>query len=106
MARCAHCDEEFIQRRSDHRFCSPWCRHKGERRPYDPPPVDQAAVDRLFDPQRDPDETVRADDWCPANWTPQIIELYLCGPSKCGRFRGDTVERRRGIFRNAELANR
>jgi hypothetical protein len=81
-------------------------RHKGERRPYDPPPVDQAAVDRLFDPSRDPNEPVRADDWCPASWTPEIIELYMAGPSKCGRFRGDTVARRRGIYRNAELGNR
>jgi hypothetical protein len=107
MARCAHCDEEFVQRRSDHRFCSPWCRHKGERRAYDPQPVDKAAVDRLFDPRRDPDEIVRADDWCPGNWTPEIIELYMCGPSPIWPDRhGDTVARRRGWFRNLELTNR
>jgi hypothetical protein len=38
---------------------------------------------------------VRADDWCPASWTPKIIELYRAGPSKCGKFRGDTVASRR-----------
>jgi hypothetical protein len=106
MARCAHCDTEFTRRRSDHRFCSAWCRHKGERKPYDPPPVAQAAVDRLFDPRRDVSEPARADDWWPTRYTETIKALYMVEPSKCGRFRAPTVESHRRWFRNLELGDR
>jgi hypothetical protein len=63
MTECLHCRKPFQPRRRGHVFCSVWCRHQGERKPYDPPPVDQEVVDRLFDPFRDPNERVRPDDW-------------------------------------------
>ena len=63
IAECAHCGIEFIQRRTDHRFCCPEHRKLGERKPYDPPPADPEQVRRLFDEDRDPDERVRDDDW-------------------------------------------
>lgn len=68
MAECARCGREFVQRRSDHRFCSRECRHLGERRLGEPVP-DHAAVERLFDPRRDPEELVRDDDWYPGAGT-------------------------------------
>jgi hypothetical protein len=51
--------------------------------------LDQAAIDRLFDPTRDPSETVRRADWHP---TPAsgFFELDLC----------DTVATRRRWFEN------
>jgi hypothetical protein len=68
MAECARCGGEFVQRRSDHRFCSRECRHLGERRVGEPD-VDRGAVDRLFAEDRDPSEPVRLDDWYPGAGT-------------------------------------
>jgi hypothetical protein len=43
-------------------------------------------IERLFDPRRDPDDRVRADDWfAPADASPEWRALYL----------GETVEQRR-----------
>jgi hypothetical protein len=98
MARCARCDREFTRRRSDHRFCGPVCRKLGEPAPWDPPAADPDTVDRLFDEQRDPDELCTPDDWYPIPWTDRLTEIYLCQPSACGRFTGDTVARRRRHF--------
>jgi hypothetical protein len=66
MAECARCGVEFVQRRSDHRFCCPEHRKLGERKPGAPPPVDHEQIARLFDESRDPDELVAVDDWHPA----------------------------------------
>jgi hypothetical protein len=91
MATCLHCGTEFRPRRGGHVFCSVWCRHQGERKPYDPPPVDPEVVDRLFDPGRDPQERVRDDDWfSPADAAPEWRELYA----------GETVEQRRRWYEN------
>ena len=92
MASCARCGREFIQRRSEHRFCSAGCRHQGQREPYNPPPVKPEQVTRLFD-AREPSERVRADDWHPAPLS-GFVELDAC----------DTLERRRRWFQ--ELRDR
>jgi hypothetical protein len=66
-----------------HAFCKPECRHRGVRKP-DAPQTDWAAVERLFDEDRDPGERVRDDDWHPSP-DPVWHELD----------RVDTVEQRR-----------
>jgi hypothetical protein len=89
MSRCLQCNKVFQPRRGGHVFCSVRCRHLGERKPHDPPPVDQDQIDRLFDPRRDPSERVREDDWfAPADAAPEWREL----------FEGDTVAKRRQWF--------
>jgi hypothetical protein len=96
-ANCLHCGKSFRPRRGGHVFCSPWCRHHGERKPYDPPPVDQDQVERLFDPRRDPNEQVRIDDWfSPADAPDEFKALYL----------EDTVGQRRRWFDNLKLTDR
>jgi hypothetical protein len=64
-ARCARCGDVFVQRRSDHRFCSPECRKLGEWKPGDPPLPDLGSVERLFDESRDPAGPVLDSDWRP-----------------------------------------
>lgn len=99
VADCLHCGTEFVPRKQGHVFCSVECRHKGERAPWDPPPSSPEVVARLFDPSRDPDAIVEADDWAPATWTPEIVELYRCGPSPTWPDRhGDTVAMRRRCY--------
>jgi hypothetical protein len=95
---CARCGRAFVRRRSDHRFCGPTCRKLGERAPWEPPPDDPDAIDRLFDEERDPGEVCRPDDWYPHVMTASEQEVYLCQPSPDGRWRGDTVESRRRLF--------
>src|SRR5581483_7922206 len=86
VAQCLHCGGEFKPRKAGHVFCSVGCRHLGERGPNDPPPVDPALIDRLFDPGRDPGERVTLEDWFSPMDTPENVKaLYLC----------DTVAQRR-----------
>jgi len=89
MAECLHCGVEFTPRKEGHVFHTVECRHRGERRPEDRVPVDHEAIERLFDPRRDPDERVRADDWHPSPASP-FGELDAC----------DTVEKRRRWYTN------
>jgi hypothetical protein len=103
-ARCLRCGKDFQPRRGGHVFCSPECRHLGERKPYRRDLGDEDAIARLFDPTRDPDEPVRPDEWCPPDWDESTIEFwnndYTPPPHerKPGRRYGDTVADRRGIF--------
>jgi hypothetical protein len=71
-------------------FCSVGCRHLGELPPDQRRPVDKGAVERLFDPARDPNERVRGDDWFPGNPSPAVRELYAV----------DTVWARRQWYTN------
>jgi hypothetical protein len=64
-ARCARCGDEFVKRRSDHRFCCPEHRKLGEWQPGDPPLPDPDSVARVFDPSRDPASPVLDSDWRP-----------------------------------------
>jgi hypothetical protein len=91
---CLHCGAGFTPRKAGHVFCSITCRHRGARRPEDRAPVDHEAVERLFDPARDPDERVRVDDWHPG--PPQWIALEAC----------DTVRDRRRWYENLRIAKR
>jgi hypothetical protein len=59
---CLHCGTPFSPVELGHRFCSSFCRHRGEVKPYERARVDREAVERLFDDRPD-DERVRADDW-------------------------------------------
>lgn len=96
MRKCLHCGGSFHPRRGGHVFCSR-CRHKGERKPYDPPPVDQEQIDRLFDPRRDPKECVTLDDrFAPTDAPDDVKELYLC----------ETVAKRRQWFQSLKLTDR
>jgi hypothetical protein len=73
-ATCAWCGQKFVQRRAGHVFCSSQCRHASGRVPHREWSVpDDEVIERLFDPKRDPNERVRADDWHP---TPEMRELY------------------------------
>jgi hypothetical protein len=91
VARCLHCGGEFRPRRAGHVYCKPWCRHQGERKPYDPPPVDPEVIDRLFDPRRNPNERVRPDDWfSPMDAPKEWKALYAY----------ETVELRRRWYEN------
>ena|SRR5215218_3521542 len=92
---CLHCGVEFVPRKAGHVFHSIECRHRGARRPEDRVPVDHEAIERLFDPRRDPGERVRADDWHPSPRTP-FPELDAC----------DTVEARRRWFVNLKTMGR
>jgi hypothetical protein len=85
-AECLRCGTVFTPRKYGHIYCSPQCRHRGERGPHDPPAVDPEQVDRLFDLARDPGERVRDDDWFhPLDAAPEWKALYA----------HDTVEGRR-----------
>jgi hypothetical protein len=61
-ADCLSCGQEFTPRKLGHVYCSPGCRHAGPGQRVD---RDPEAVNRLFDPDRDPSERVRPDDWHP-----------------------------------------
>lgn len=63
MARCARCKRRFKPRRKGHVYCSRRCRYPGEEQVE---VADEAVLECLFDPDRDPDELVREDDWYPA----------------------------------------
>lgn len=88
MAKCLHCGVEFRPRRRGHVFCSSFCRHRGERRPEEPAPVDQAQLRRLFDSFRSPDERVCDDDWHPSPQDSPWRNLDAC----------QTVGKRRGWY--------
>lgn len=75
MSDCLSCGREFKPRKFGHVFCSVGCRHRGERRPEERQPSDEAAVARLFDESRDPEARVRADDWCPG--PPEMAALEV-----------------------------
>jgi hypothetical protein len=83
MADCARCGISFIQRRSDHRFCSPECRKLGERKPGDRVPADPVLVARLFDASRDPEALCREDEWHPGG--PGWAEVDACVDTVAGR---------------------
>jgi hypothetical protein len=85
---CLHCGKQFEPRKNGHVFCSVACRHKGERKPDERVVVDQAAVDRLFDPARDPDERVRDDEW------------FLGPPEFAALYAHESVGKRRRWYRN------
>ena len=86
---CLHCGRCFRPKRRGHVFC----RHQGEL-----PPKKRIfageAVERLFDPSRDPKELVTREDWHPsralADDDAAWIELDL----------SSTVESRRRWYRN------
>jgi hypothetical protein len=61
-AECLHCGKQFRPRKFGHVFCSIGCRHRGERKPHERVPLDEASVERLFDESRHPGERVRPDD--------------------------------------------
>lgn len=69
-AECLHCGSDFAPRKAGHVFCSIPCRHGGELAPHERLKVDPAAIERLFDGRRDPDERVRPDDWYPHPGSP------------------------------------
>jgi hypothetical protein len=85
---CLRCGKQFEPRKQGHVFCSTACRHRGERKPHERVPVDQAAVARLFDSSRYPDERVRADEW------------FLGPPEFAALYAYDTVRQRRRWYRN------
>ena len=87
MPECLSCGRGFEPRRIGHVYCSVDCRHRGERRP-DREPVDQQAVERLFDVSRDPESRVLPDEWHPLPGSPWV-ELDAC----------DTVRQRRRWYR-------
>jgi hypothetical protein len=76
-------------------FCSRSCRHRGERAPHERHADDPAAVARLFDESRNPQERVRPDDWHPGPGTP-FFELDA----------HDTAGKRRAWYRNLHEAGR
>ena len=69
-AECLHCGKRFWPRRRGHVFCSRACRHKGERPLRERMEIDPEQVKRLFDPDRDPEERIREDDWFAGPRTP------------------------------------
>jgi hypothetical protein len=93
-ANCLRCGKQFAPRKLGHLFCSTACRHRGERQPGDPP-IDDEALERLFDPSRDPDERVRDDEWC-AGMDAEWAELYA----------EDTLAARRRWYANLIQAGR
>ena len=95
-AACVNCGRKFERRRAGHVFCSARCRHRAGRVPPDEqaPAPDPEVVARLFDPRRDPEEQVRADDWYPGS--PEWQELYAW----------DTVGKRRRWFRELQRLGR
>jgi hypothetical protein len=94
MAECLHCGKEFTPRRAGHVYHSPWCRHHGERKPYDPPPVDQDQISRLFNPRRNPTERIADDDWHVGGTEWQSLDA------------ADTVTDRRRWFESLKLIRR
>ena len=91
VEECRHCGREFEPRKFGHVFCSVFCRHRGEWKPHERTPVDIAAMERLFDPARDPDERARDDDWFAESCAP-VKHLYTG--------ERDTVARRRRWYSN------
>jgi hypothetical protein len=78
VAKCLRCQREFEPRKLGHVFCKRECRHKGPRREGDAVPPSEEDLARLFDPERDPEGRVAADDWHPAGKDPPWVELDLC----------------------------
>jgi hypothetical protein len=75
-AACLHCGTEFAPVKYGHLYCSTFCRHRGPRTPMDDEPVDHEQITRLFDPDRDPGERVRDDDWFTPADRSDLRELY------------------------------
>jgi hypothetical protein len=75
-AECLHCGTQFTPVKYGHRYCSSFCRHRGPRAPMDGEQVDHEQIARLFDPDRDPGERVRNDDWFTPADRPDLRELY------------------------------
>ena len=75
-AECLHCGRIFQPRRRGHVFCSTFCRHRGQRPPEERGEIDPEQVRRLFDPDRDPNERVRDDDWFAGPSDPEWRALY------------------------------
>jgi hypothetical protein len=92
MKRCPNCGRDFQPRKSDHIYCTTACRYAFGKRltVVGFEQQDPEAVERLFDPSRDPNERVRPDDW-------------FCAPAEDGwkeLYAHETVEMRRRWFRN------
>jgi hypothetical protein len=92
---CVRCGQPFESRKRGHIYCGPTCRHRGPRRSGDGPPVDEEQLARLFDPERDPDARVAANDWC-AGLAPEFAALYAA----------ETVGGRRRWYANLQAAGR
>jgi hypothetical protein len=92
---CLHCGGEFTPRKAGHVFCSTFCRHRGERAPHEREPIDHEAIERLFDPSRDPDARCRDDDWYPDS----CLEMKALDA-------GQTVRSRRRWYTNLQLSKR
>jgi hypothetical protein len=86
-ADCIRCRRRFVQHRRGHVFCSRRCRDRGPRTA-----IDVEAVERLFDPDRDPTERVREDDWFPESLDSGWRDIYAV----------DTVRARRNWFEALE----
>ena len=89
MAECLCCKRKFTARKARHVFCSRECCHRGPRKEADTVAPSEEELGRLFDPGRDPESRVEADDWHPTSWDLAWVELDLC----------DTVFTRRSWFR-------
>jgi hypothetical protein len=88
-ANCLRCGRRFVRHRRGHIFCSRRCRHRGAQRTAT---IDVEAVERLFDPDRDPAERVREDDWFPESLDSGWRDLYAV----------DSVEARRRWYEALE----
>jgi hypothetical protein len=66
IRQCERCGRDFRPARSDQRFCTTHCRVTMDGPPSAATSPDPA-VRRLFDPSRDPDETVTPADWHPSD---------------------------------------
>ena len=78
VAECLRCRREFTPSKRGHVYCGSDCRHRGPRKEDEStvvPTEEQLA--RLFDPARDPESRVDADDWHPTSWDPFWVELDL-----------------------------
>jgi hypothetical protein len=74
-----------------------------------PPREDAAAVDRLFDPRRDPEAVVAEDEWYPHFMSDDELDIFVRvgEPTEgrragaLGRYRGpDTIRSRRLLYAN------
>jgi hypothetical protein len=74
IAACARCGRAFVRHRRGHIYCSRRCRHRGVLGRT--ATIDHEAVERLFDPDRDPRERVRPDDWFPEHLDSGARDLY------------------------------
>jgi hypothetical protein len=90
IASCARCGRAFVRHRRGHLYCSRRCRHRGVLGRT--ATIDHEAVERLFDPDRDPAERVREDDWYPESLDSGWRDLYAV----------DTVATRRRWFKTLE----